>query len=129
MSQPERPTIGGMQPNITSALLDPVRAVLRERYSQIEALETLDGLKDLRLIKADLGEVHDQVSYDAIASPELYEDTRNALIQAGVASEESILGSDTENKSAHGFHDFSLYIEEEHSHVIAQLRIYGPGYK
>lgn len=129
MKQYKRQEIGGITPNITLELLNPLRKVLRKKYTQIEALENLDGLNNIRLIGANFGGVHNRAMYDGIATEKLFNDTRNALIQSGVTTDEHIQKHREFGEcKPDGFQDFELYIKADHSYLIAGLRIYGPGY-
>lgn len=118
-----------------------IRELIREQYSQIDALESLDGLHDIRLMRVEIGSmhsmvdepngigIHNYVSYDAIASAEFFKDPTNGLIINGVVSEEDIHSHKSigENQT-NGFHDYSLYITNDNSHLVTRLRIYGPDY-
>ena len=105
-----------------------VRNVLRQQIEGIDRLESLDGLKDLRLTKLSVAE-NDifAVNYEAVASTELYPYLRARLIEKGVIKKQNIIRTNIGNKGQPDeFEQVSMGFSG--SSIQVTLKAYNPKY-
>ncbi len=106
-----------------------LRDVLRQKVEGINRLESLDGLRDLRLTKMSVAEDNIfMADYEAIASQSLYPHLRARLIENGVITEHNALRSGTGNKGQPDEYE-SVVMGWSGNSIQASLKVYNPDYK
>jgi hypothetical protein len=70
-----------------------IREALRKQFPKIDKLESLDGLRNLRLIGIDArdDDTNLLLFYEAVATEDFYSHVRTRLIDEGVGSEDNII--------------------------------------
>src|SRR3989344_6773569 len=102
-----------------------LREFLRKRFPEIEKLETLYSLKDLRLTRIDANEDFPFIflDYEAIATKDLYPNVRARLIELGFNN----LRVDLKEKE---YESVTFFLNENnHKGAEVKLKVYNPDYK
>lgn len=107
-----------------------VREALRQRVSQIDRLESLDSLRDLRLTRMEVGEENPIFTafYKGIASNELYPHVRANLIKRGVINRGNAIDSGISNKGQPDEYE-SVRFGVSGNYIQVVLKAYNPNYK
>ena len=107
-----------------------VRASIRHMVSQIDRLENLLSLRDLRLTRMEVGEENPifMVIYEGIASTELYPHVRANLIKQGVINRGNALDSRTGNRGQSDEYE-SVRFGISGNSIQVVLKAYNPDYK
>ena len=106
-----------------------VRATLRQKVSQIDRLESLDSLRNLRLTRMDVGEDNPifMAFYEAVASQDLYPHVRANLIKKGVLGRNNVLNSSIKNRGqADEYETVGFCVSG--SSIQVCLKAYNPNY-
>jgi len=103
-----------------------IRETLRKSTPEIARLESLDGLRDLKLVSLKM-DGYIALGYEATATPDLYPHVRARLIDAGVVSKSNVLSSSTFNRGQNEECE-SLQLGFHGAAVQAFLRVYNPNY-
>ncbi len=117
--------------NVTEIIYDvlnntEVRDVLRNSTSGIEKLESLDSLRNLRLISLKTESLI-QLSYEAIATSDLYPHVRTRLIDAEVIKKHNVRDTRTGNKGQPNEYE-SVHLTFHGADVQVFLKVYNPNY-
>lgn len=106
-----------------------VRETLRQRVAQIDRLESLEGLKDLRLTGLQVSENNVcLIDYQAIASQELYPNVRARIIEKGVVTRNNIIRTSVDNKGQTDESEGVTFGVSGNS-IQVYLKAYNPDYK
>jgi len=103
-----------------------VRDVLRIRVPEIEKLENLDGLRNLRLTSLKTESII-LLSYEATATSDFYPYVRSKLINAGVIKHSKVDFKKRINKGQPDEYE-SLHLCFYGANVQAFLKVYNPNY-
>src|SRR3989344_6660190 len=101
-----------------------LREFLRKRFPEIEKLETLDSLKDLRLTRIDASEDFPFIflDYEAIAAKDLYPNVRARLIELGFDNIRS-------NPKEKGYESVTFFLNgNNHKGAEVKLKVYNPNH-
>ena len=102
-----------------------LREFIRKRFPEIEKLETLDNLKELKLTGFYANEDFPFISldYEAIAFKDLYSNVRARLIELGFDN----IRVDLKEKR---YESVTLFLKgENHKGAEVKLKVYNPDYK
>lgn len=106
-----------------------VRDVLRQKVEGIGRLESLEGLRDLRLTRMSVAENNIfMADYEAIASQSLYPHLRARLIENGVITEHNSLRLGTGNRGQPDEYE-SVVMGWSGNSIQVSLKAYNPDYK
>ncbi len=106
-----------------------VREGLRQKVEGIDKLESLDGLRDLRLTRLSVAEGNIfMADYEAVASQNLYPHLRARLIESGVITEHNALRSGTGNKGRPDEYE-SVVMGWSGNSIQVALKAYNPKYR
>ena len=107
-----------------------VRDVLKQKVPQIERLESLDSLNDLRLTRMDVGEENPifMAFYEGIATDDLYPHVRANLIKQGVINRGNALYSSCKNRGQSDEYE-SVRFGVSGSSIQIILNAYNPKYQ
>ena len=106
-----------------------VRDLLRQRVSQIDRLESLDSLHDLRLTKMYVEE--DMIlmaDYEGIATTDLYPQVRTNLMRLGIIGKNNVIGLDIANKGQSDEYE-TLLLGFSGNRIQVVLKAYNPKYR
>ncbi len=104
-----------------------VRPILRKSTQEIERLESLDSLRDLRLTSLSTDSFIG-LSYEATATSAMYPHVRAKLIEAGVIKRHNVVGTRVGNQGQSDEYE-SLHLAFHGSSVQAFLKVYNPNYQ
>lgn len=118
----------------TSAILNTsgLRETLREKVRQIDRLESLDGLRDLRLTRADFREEKAvcELHYEGTATEDTYPHVRTYLINEGVVNKNNVMTHRPQNKGQPDeYVSVSMHLQASGGFITIRLKTYHPEYK
>jgi hypothetical protein len=107
-----------------------VRDVLRQKVPEINRLEELAYIRDLRLTRMEAGEESPifMALYEGIASSDLYPHVRANLIKYGVINRGNVIDSSSRNKGRPDEYE-SVSFGISGSSIQVVLKAYNPSYK
>ena len=104
-----------------------IREALREQLPHIDKLESLDGLKDLRLTGINVrdDESFMGLHYEAIAAEGFYPHVRARLIDEGIGSKNKVTRLRVRNKGTSNEYEI---VQISFSDAETILKVYNPDY-
>lgn len=107
-----------------------VRDVLRQKVPQIDRLESLDSLRDLRLTRMEVGEENllFMACYEGTATVDLYPNVSDNLVEQGVINKENVLDYFRVNMGESDEHETVRFGVSNNS-IQVFLKVYNSGYQ
>ena len=107
-----------------------IRENLRKNVLQINKLERLIGLKNLKFIGANTEGKISIIFYEYVAPPELYPDVGEKLIEKEVIRTDNLMASQVFNKGQHNeYEEVRMSLDFSTYGAWVFLRAYNPDYK
>ena len=115
---------------IMTSDISEIRKTLRKNVLQINKLESLADLKNLKLKGINVNEEIIMIFYEGVASRELYSDISEKLIEKGVIRGNNLISSWIGNKGQYNeYEGVHMDLDFPGYNVRVFLRAYNPNYK
>jgi len=107
-----------------------IRKTLRKNVLQINKLESLADLKNLKVMGVNAKEKIVVIFYEGVASRELYPNISEKLIEKEVIRKDNLINSYTGNKGQYNeYREVHMSLDFPDYDVRVFLRAYNPNYK